>query len=101
MPHPFRSLRSLHERASDFRQTLLVSSHRVHIRFGDQWHEFDAKPIRANELKAALGVDSVRRLRLEKPGDPRLLHDDELVELHAGMTFFRCGVVALCPQPQA
>jgi hypothetical protein len=64
-----------------------MSSYHVHVRIGEHWHELDARPIRADELKAALGIDPSRRLRLEEPGDPRLLLDDEVIEVRAGMAF--------------
>lgn len=64
-----------------------MSSYRIHIRAGEHWHELAAGTIRADELKAALGIDAARRLRLDGPGEPRLLSDDETVELRAEMAF--------------
>jgi hypothetical protein len=64
-----------------------MSPYRIQVRVGDEWHELDAGPIRAEELKSALGMDPSRRLRLDEPGGPRLLDDDEILELFAGMAF--------------
>lgn len=72
----------------------------MQVRVGEQWHELNAGSIRTDELKAALGVDPVRRLQLEEPGDPRLLGDDELIELHAGMSFSAVEWLRYVPSPK-
>ncbi len=64
-----------------------MASYRVHVRVGEQWRELAAGAVRVDELKAAVGVDATRRLRLDEPGEPRLLDDDEVIELHGGMAF--------------
>jgi hypothetical protein len=64
-----------------------MSPYRVHVRIGESWRELPAGSIRTHELKVALGIDPARRLRLEEPGDPRLLLDDETIELYPGMAF--------------
>ena len=64
-----------------------MPSYRIQIRRRDAWHEVDAGPVRVDELKLVLEIAVERRLRLDEPGEPRLLNDDEIIELHAGMAF--------------
>lgn len=64
-----------------------MSSYHFHVRLGDQWYELEAGQTRADDLKAALGIDPTRRLRLDGPGEQRLLDDAETVELYPGMVF--------------
>lgn len=64
-----------------------MATYPIHVRLEEAWHELSSGTIRADDLKAALGVDQARRLRLDGPGKPRLLADDETIELRAGMVF--------------